>query len=221
MIVTKAWIENRFLKFNQEYFGGGLPLPIIGLSRSRTQLGTFSCKRARSWGRTKIYDCTIRLTTYYDMTEFQAENVLIHEMIHYSITYTGLKDTSPHGIVFQGMASSLNRKYGWEIKAMTTTKGWKVSEAVTQKKKAKGPQTYLILALKMVDGKHFLSRVNPSFAKKIDKELRHLKEVKQYCWYTTQEEYFDTFPQCRSLRGKRISKSDFERMVNIMTVYNI
>lgn len=221
MIVTESWIKENFNKFNKEYFGGGLPLPIIGLSRSKTQLGTFSCKRALRWNRTKIYDCTIRLTTYYDMTEYQADNVLLHEMIHYSISYTGLHDTSAHGIVFRGMAESINRKGGWKIVAMTTTKGWKVSDAVVEKKKARGPQTYIILALEMQDGRHFLSRINPSFVRKLDRELRKLSEVRQYCWYTTQEPYFEEYPQCRSLRGRRISKKDFQRLINVMKVLSL
>jgi len=36
-------------------------------------------------------------------------------MIHYSIAYTGLKDTAPHGVVFRGMADAMNKKYGWDI----------------------------------------------------------------------------------------------------------
>lgn len=35
------------------------------------------------------------------------------------------------------MMDNLNRKYGWDIRVMTSTKGWKVSERVAEKKKAK------------------------------------------------------------------------------------
>ena len=38
--------------------------------------------------------------TIIKLTTEQIDDVLIHEMIHYSIAYTGLKDTSSHGIVF-------------------------------------------------------------------------------------------------------------------------
>ena len=53
---------------------------------------------------------------------------------------------------------------------MTSTKGWKVSEAVKAKNEKKGLQTYLMLAVEMADGKFYLSRVNPSFAKRIEKQ---------------------------------------------------
>ena len=157
------------------------------------------------------------MSTYYDMTDKQAKSVLLHEMIHYIIGYTGLKDTSSHGIVFRGMMDNLNRKYGWEIRVMTSTKGWKISEQVQEKKKAKGPQTYLMLAIEMKDGKHYLSRVNPSFARSIESKLRMVREINSHQWYTTQEPYFEDYPQVRSLRGRRISKADFQKLLNVLT----
>ncbi len=52
----------------------------------------------------------LSMSTYYDMTDKQAKSVLLHEMIHYIIGYTGLKDTASHGVVFRGMMDKLNRK---------------------------------------------------------------------------------------------------------------
>ncbi len=221
MIVTREWIEEWFDYFNREYFGGKLPMPEIGVTHAKTRLGQMSFKRATRWGRTKLYDFKISISTYYDMTDKQAKSVLLHEMIHYIIGYTGLKDTSSHGIVFRGMMDKLNRTYGWDIRIMTSTKGWKVSEQVKAKKEAKGPQTYLMLAIEMKDGKHFLSRVNPSFAHRIESQLVKLSEVNQHQWYTTQESYFEDYPQVRSLRGRRISKADFAKLLNVLTEYQI
>ncbi len=221
MIVTREWIEEWFDYFNREYFGGKLPMPEIGVTHAKTRLGQMSFKRATRWGRTKLYDFKISISTYYDMTDKQAKSVLLHEMIHYIIGYTGLKDTSSHGIVFRGMMDKLNRTYGWDIRIMTSTKGWKVSEQVKAKKEAKGPQTYLMLAIEMKDGKHFLSRVNPSFAHRIESQLVKLREVNLHQWYTTQESYFEDYPQVRSLRGRRISKADFAKLLNVLTEYHV
>ena len=221
MIVTIDWMEEWFKRFDQEYFGGKLPLPELSLTRAKTRLGQLAFKRASRWGRTKLYDFKLSMSTYYDMTEQQAKSVLLHEMIHYIIGYTGLKDTSPHGVVFRGMMDNLNRKYGWDIRVMTSTKGWKVSERVAEKKKAKGPQTYLMLAIEMQDGKHYLSRVNPSFARRIESKLVLVRELRSHRWYTTQEPYFEDYPQVRSLRGRRISKSDFEKLRNVLTPFEM
>ena len=221
MIVTIDWMEEWFKRFDQEYFGGKLPLPEFSLTRAKTRLGQLAFKRASRWGRTKLYDFKLSMSTYYDMTELQAKSVLLHEMIHYIIGYTGLKDTAPHGVVFRGMMDNLNRKYGWDIRVMTSTKGWKVSERVAEKKKAKGPQTYLMLAIELKDGKFYLSRVNPGFARRIEKQLPMVRELRSHRWYTTQESYFEDYPQVRSLRGRRITKGDFEKLQNVLTPFEL
>ena len=221
MIVTINWMEEWFKRFDQEYFGGKLPLPELALTRAKTRLGQLAFKRASRWGRTRLYDFKLSMSTYYDMTEQQAKSVLLHEMIHYIIGYTGLKDTSPHGVVFRGMMDNLNRKYGWDIRVMTSTKGWKVSEQVAEKKKAKGPQTYLMLAIELKDGKFYLSRVNPGFARRIEKQLPMVRELRSHRWYTTQEPYFEDYPQVRSLRGCRITKGDFEKLQNVLSPFEL
>ena len=221
MIVTIDWMEEWFKRFDQEYFGGKLPLPELSLTRAKTRLGQLAFKRASRWGRTKLYDFKLSMSTYYDMTEQQAKSVLLHEMIHYIIGYTGLKDTSPHGVVFRGMMDNLNRKYGWDIRVMTSTKGWKVSERVAEKKKAKGPQTDLMLAIELKDGKFYLSRVNPGFARRIEKQLPMVRELRSHRWYTTQESYFEDYPQVRSLRGRRITKNDFEKLQNVLVPFEL
>ena len=221
MIVTIDWMEEWFKRFDQEYFGGKLPLPELALTRAKTRLGQLAFKRASRWGRTKLYDFKLSMSTYYDMTEQQAKSVLLHEMIHYIIGYTGLKDTSPHGVVFRGMMDNLNRKYGWDIRVMTSTKGWKVSEQVAEKKKAKGPQTYLMLAIELKDGKFYLSRVNPGFARRIEKQLPMVRELRSHRWYTTQESYFEDYPQVRSLRGRRITKGDFEKLQKVLSPFEL
>ena len=221
MIVTIDWMEEWFKRFDQEYFGGKLPLPELSLTRAKTRLGQLAFKCASRWGRTKLYDFKLSMSTYYDMTEQQAKSVLLHEMIHYIIGYTGLKDTAPHGVVFRGMMDNLNRKYGWDIRVMTSTKGWKVSERVAEKKKAKGPQTYLMLAIELKDGKFYLSRVNPGFARRIEKQLPMVRELRSHRWYTTQESYFEDYPQVRSLRGRRITKNDFEKLQNVLVPFEL
>ena len=214
-------MEEWFRCFDHDYFGGKLPVPELGLTRAKTRLGQLAYKRATRWGRTKLYDFKLSMSTYYDMTDRQAKSVLLHEMIHYIIGFTGLKDTAPHGIVFRGMMDNLNRKYGWDIRVMTSTKGWKVNERVEERQKAKGPQTYLMLAIEMQDGKHYLSRVNPSFARRIESKLVLVRELRSHRWYTTQEPYFEDYPQVRSLRGRRISKSDFEKLRNVLIPFEM
>lgn len=206
MKVTTVYLTNEFRKFNCDYFGGGLPTPKLMLSRSKTRLGSFSCKRKMTWRGRKLTDFTIRISTYYDMSERQVQNVLLHEMIHYSIAYTGLKDTSAHGIVFRGMMDNLNRKYGWEITVMQNTKGW---ETTVQRK----PRQRLVLAMKTRDGRSFLSVVNPKYQEALSRQIKMVPEIVWSQWFHSDNEYFAAFPIVRTLRGKRVNTQIFREKV--------
>lgn len=149
---------------------------------------------------------TLSISNYYDQTEYQFRNVLLHEMIHLSIAASGIKDTSSHGVVFRGMMDRLNRE-GWNISVTTpmrgTPKAYTGSSTVIQQ--------YLVLAIEMKDGKHFLSSVNPKFAKSLNVRLQRLPEVKHYAWYTTNDKWFEDMPKVRSLRGRVVDTDTYAR----------
>ena len=204
-------MEQWFTTFNEQYFDGGLPLPRLALSRSKTRLGSMSCKRVTHLFRgTKFSDFTIRLSNYYDLSERDFQNVLLHEMIHYHIAYTGVKDSSPHGVVFRRMAEAFNRKYGWNIKVTGSTRG-------TKPAKPQPDREFLVLALLLDSGEHLFSVVNPRYAHEIDCNISCVSRVKSFSWYTTCDRYFMEFPRVRSLRGRRVSMEVYEEKTAEMT----
>lgn len=204
-------MEQWFTTFNEQYFDSVLPLPRLALSRSKTRLGSMSCKRVTRLLRgTKFSDFTIRLSNYYDLSERDFQNVLLHEMIHYHIAYTGVKDTSPHGVVFRRMAEAFNRKYGWNIKVTGSTRGIKPA-------KPQPDREFLVLALLLDSGEHLFSVVNPRYAHEIDRNISCVSRVKSFNWYTTCDRYFMDFPRVRSLRGRRVSADIYERKTAEMT----
>ena len=216
MQIDTLWMKTNFMRFNTQYFDGVLPLPRLRAGRSRTQLGTMSCKRKTSWGRTKLYDFTISLSNYYDQTEHQFQSVLLHEMIHLSIAVSGVKDTSPHGVVFRGLMQRLNRD-GWDIQIMTKTcdytKAYTGSATVIAQ--------YIVLALEMNDGKKFLSSVNPKFVRGINQQLRTIPQISHYAWFTTSDRWFETMPKVRSLRGRRVTAEVFQTKTQAMKPINV
>lgn len=211
MQIDTLWMKNNFMRFNTQYFDGVLPLPRLRTGRSRTQLGTMSCKRKTSWGRTKLYDFTISLSNYYDQTEHQFQSVLLHEMIHLSIAVSGVKDTSPHGVVFRGLMQRLNRD-GWDIQIMTKTRDY--TKAYTGS--ATVIAQYIVLALEMNDGKRFLSSVNPKFVRNINQQLRTIPQISHHAWFTTSDRWFETMPKVRSLRGRRVTADVFQAKTQAM-----
>ena len=211
MQIDTLWMKINFMRFNTPYFDGVLPLPRLRAGRSRTQLGTMSCKRKTSWGRTKLYDFTISLSNYYDQTEHQFQSVLLHEMIHLSIAVSGVKDTSPHGVVFRGLMQRLNRD-GWDIQIMTKTRDY--TKAYTGS--ATVIAQYIVLALEMNDGKRFLSSVNPKFVRDINQQLRTIPQISHYAWFTTSDRWFEAMPKVRSLRGRRVTAEVFQTKTQAM-----
>ena len=211
MQIDTLWMKTNFMRFNTQYFDGVLPLPRLRAGRSRTQLGTMSCKRKTSWGRTKLYDFTISLSNYYDQTEHQFQSVLLHEMIHLSIAVSGVKDTSPHGVVFRGLMQRLNRD-GWDIQIMTKTRDY--TKAYTGS--ATVIAQYIVLALEMNDGKRFLSSVNPKFVRDINQQLRTIPQISHYAWFTTSDRWFESMPKVRSLRGRRVTAEVFQAKTQAM-----
>lgn len=216
MQIDTLWMKNNFMRFNTQYFDGVLPLPRLRAGRSRTQLGTMSCKRKTSWGRTKLYDFTISLSNYYDQTEHQFQSVLLHEMIHLSIAVSGVKDTSPHGVVFRGLMQRLNRD-GWDIQIMTKTRDYTKAYTGTATVIAQ----YIVLALEMNDGKRFLSSVNPKFVRDINQQLRTIPQISHYAWFTTSDRWFEAMPKVRSLRGRRVTAEVFQTKTQAMKPINV
>ena len=216
MQIDTLWMKTNFMRFNTQYFDGVLPLPRLRTGRSRTQLGTMSCKRKTSWGRTKLYDFTISLSNYYDQTEHQFQSVLLHEMIHLSIAVSGVKDTSPHGVVFRGLMQRLNRD-GWDIQIMTKTRDY--TKAYTGS--ATVIAQYIVLALEMNDGKRFLSSVTPKFVRDINQQLRTIPQISHYAWFTTSDRWFESMPKVRSLRGRRVTAEVFQTKTQAMKPINV
>ena len=211
VVIDEAWLHASFDTFNRLYFDNALPRPRLSLSQSRTRLGSMSCKHKLTWRGYKSYHYAIHVSIYYNQTERQYQNVLLHEMIHYYIAYKGIVDTSPHGKVFRQMMKNLNEKYGWEISVssrMSQTKTASVQSSATPR---------LILLLEVQGRGHFVSVVNPKYASVMEHKIQGLAEVKQHAWYLSADAYFDSFSVVRSLRGRRITTETRNELIAKLT----
>ena len=205
MIVDKEWMQKRFAEFNDSYFEGKLPTPVFGLSRSKTRLGTLSYKYNRRMFRMVKTDFTLRLTTAFVMTERQAENILLHEMIHLCIASMGLPDTSAHGVTFRKMMNVLNKEYGWEVTVSTRLKDY------TPVSKPK-PRERLVLLLRHKQAGYIVTVVNAKYRSAIERILDKARDISEHHWLISSDEYFADFPQVRSLRGRRVTREEYERI---------
>ncbi len=218
MQIDIIWLRDNFRKFNKQYFGDKLPEPRFFIGHSKTQLGSLSFKRGLILGR-QLFNrgnsanaFTLSMSNFYDQSEYQFRNVLLHEMIHLSIAASGVKDTSPHGVVFRGLMSRLNRE-GWDIHVTTRMEG--IKKAYTGSKTI--IRQYLVLAIETANDKRYLSSVNPRFAREINARIHAVKEVTAAKWYTTDNRWFENMPRVRSLRGRAVDAATYGKLTALMT----
>ena len=110
MIANSENIAYYFVYWNYVAFNNELPIPFCGVLHSYRTCGYFQCKYYGGWFSKTFYDFSISITDYYDFTDEQFNNILVHEMIHYYLTYTGVDRRCRHGKEFKKMAKELNKK---------------------------------------------------------------------------------------------------------------
>lgn len=207
--LTLEILEKLFAHCNETYFDGQLPMPKLKLSRAKTRLGQMACKRRGGFRLTgwspkahKYYDFSISISTYYSLSNDELEDVMIHEMIHYSIAYTGLEDSSPHGKIFRGLMETINKRFGRHVSVTCSTR--RLQPRITPK-----PKKRLALIFELENEGYFLSVVNPRYAGEIELKMQSLKSVKCRTWLETCDERLTGYPQVRSLRARKISRENY------------
>ena len=111
MRVCEAQIRCLFRQFNEDYFGNMLPMPYIRIRHSVKTLGYFSYQYDVPFGESE----TIEISDFYDYKPNQLRDILVHEMVHYYLYYTGEDLKLKHGKAFKKMAKQLNKTYGLHI----------------------------------------------------------------------------------------------------------
>ncbi len=208
MELTAKILREWFGRFNTEYFNGGLPEPRLLVSSARTQLGQFSCRRVRkrlSQGYT-LMGFTIKVSDYYEMSEHDYQQTLLHEMIHYYIAYTGARDTSPHGRLFRQWAERINKAGGWQITVSSRTEQYAVRNQHTDAQ-------YLLVLIKTTNHLYYLSVINPSYRNYVNQQAERSALVETYHFMVSTDKKYATWPKSRSLRGRRISEEEYRKMM--------
>lgn len=105
MKLTVDYLIEKFNKYNIEYFDGVLPSIKIVINRTKNIFGQYRYYRSSNEQPEK--PICIAISKYYDRSELEIDTTLIHEMIHYYISFMGMKDTDSHGIIFSGMCKEI------------------------------------------------------------------------------------------------------------------
>lgn len=209
MEITVAYLQEAFRKYNEEIFGNALPMPNLRVSNAKRRLGSMHCRIQKTWRKTHR-SFTIVVSNYYDVPLSLIEDTLIHEMIHYEIAYKKLKDTSAHGTLFRQRMDEINHKHHRNIT---------ISKRMTDyaPRKNDPTETYLVLAIEMNDGSHLLSSVARRVLADLERQIKRVEKISNFCWYVTQDAYFRNFPKVRTLRARSVSAEVFTNLTAQMT----
>ena len=211
MTLTISYISEKFEKYNNLYFNGSLKTPKFKISNSKRALGTLCISRRLNFYGEYTKEHTILISKYYDRTEKQYDNTLIHEMIHLYISQNDIIDNGSHGRRFKAECARIN-KYGWDLSRTTDISGWKLSEEAQKRLDNKlSNATYSVFVYQMydTDNTQFIFRVAKG------KELTYYNHLKYTCkaakvkYFKSNDNIFESLPTCRCrIRGRRIDKND-------------
>ena len=108
-IYCESQLRVIFRDYNKAYFDNILPVPNFKIRHSVNTLGYFSYMYDE-------YDSeTIEISDFYAYTPNQLRDLMVHEMIHYYLFYTGEDMNLDHGKAFLRKARQLNKTYGLHI----------------------------------------------------------------------------------------------------------
>lgn len=117
MIPTVQWMRTAFQKYNNEYFGGKLRVPMFDNNPPSGEWGHYTPQAYYKNNRiTRVVGPgKISLTNKYSRSEKDVISTLLHEMIHmYVITCLKEYHKNQHNYSFQNIAQMINQD-GWDI----------------------------------------------------------------------------------------------------------
>lgn len=165
-----------FNRFNNEIFGGELPLPLMRVSSARSFMGQFKVVRSRGIlvRRRETYHLT--LSNRYELEEAVLEDVLIHEMIHFLIHYRKIRDTSSHGRQFRALMTNINVRFNRHITVSHRCTKEQLESDTTKSHS-------IVCVCTMTDGRRLACRVSQSKVFEIHSAFKNWDQVEKEEWY--------------------------------------
>lgn len=194
MVATYDYIAQKFEEFNALIFEGELPAPIFLPSKARSYLGRYECDvRRRPFRQPERYNHRIRINTAMDFPENEIEDILIHEMIHYYISYKNLRDTSTHGEIFRKMMAGINDRFGRHI-SISVRRTEEMAQADTRLRR------HNICAMTLPDGRRAFTPVTVQSMFKLWTLLPEAFEATEYAWFGSFDPFFNAYRKLNATR---------------------
>ena len=211
MTPTITQMQTWFDEFNKQVFNDTLPKVKISFNNTRRMLGQFYWGNGRGIG--------IKISLFWDRTDDQYRNCLLHEMCHLYCYHQGWIREG-HGSRWKNIANYAYRKTGLLIQRCEDIKGWVPSGTANQEKlevvKAKRLAPSIILDLDYGDY-HFIVKTTKKVLQSNDSTDWNCKvktSAKSYRVVLSDAPLFSHYQTSRSIhRGYRYNTKEYEKSV--------
>lgn len=154
---------------------------------------------------------TLRFSTCFDLPERDLEDTVIHEMIHYFLSYNGLHDRTAHGPLFKAMMQAVNETHGRSISISHRSTA---AEAATTRGAVK--KWHVIAILRFASGElgvKVLPRVIPRIIEYY-KSVTSAPNISEVKLYLHNDPFFNRFPTSTGRRCHAITPPDLTTHLN-------
>lgn len=205
------YVQRKFQEFNSLFFGGTLPPLPLRLSNSVSNLGAFVFPRKYKDSMPRgAGECFMRISSRLDLPEIEVENTIIHEMIHYYIWCSRIKDDAPHGKEFLKKMHEINTLYGRDISVRYTGNG-------SEKDTDQLVKAHFICITKLASGGRGITVCAQSRIFEINAAFKKSSQIKKLEWFWSADPWFNRFPTVRTPKIFVLEDEDYKnRLANAM-----
>ena len=194
-------------RFNELCFEGALPEVRIVMTKARTYLGKLTfCTRRGFFGRVTGHDSfAIRISTAFDLSVAEWEDVIIHELIHYYIAWSGIKDTSVHGTEFRKIMADINARYGRHISVSHRCKSGELEPRPERIR-----ENYVCVS-QMENGSWGVTVAARTKVLYLHRVLPRYYRLHKMSWYLSTDPFFNRFPRSITAKIYKITQEELTR----------
>lgn len=206
MTPTVEYVQKKIDEFNELVFSSALPPITVKISKARTYLGKLQYQTRRNfWSKQTNCGYVMYISAIFDLPEREQEDIILHEMIHYFIAYTGQKDTSAHGKLFRMYMDRINKDFGRNI--VIRHKHDANLVAASQNKIIR--TNYLCFSVLKI-GKLGITSCAKSKISEMKRELPRHYPIDRMFWCTSQDPFFNGYPRSRTPKIYKITVEELD-----------
>jgi len=146
----------------------------------------------------------LRISTSFDLSVPELEDVVIHEMIHYYIALNNIKDSSTHGVVFKRMMAAINAEFGRNI--TVRHHGTDATRAVFQEDR----RANWLCVTQLRDGNWGITSCAKTKVFEIHRGLPKYYSLRSLEWYGSTDPFFNRYPRSRKPRIYKITRAELD-----------